>query len=131
MKLFLAAAVMVLFAMSHTAVLAKSKSITGNWKGGGSFTTSSGTRERTRCNATIRAKKSKRFRIFAKCAVASLGIIEQSGTFKRIGKNRYAGRFTNEEYDIHGSIYITLKGKKQYISLRSSSGRGSLVLRRR
>ena len=130
MKYILQALLVVLFALGTSQASAKSKSISGYWKGGGSFTTSSGTRERTRCRAKIKARSKKRYSIFAKCSTASLGIIEQSGTVKQVGKNRFRGRFTNEDYDIHGSIQITLRGNKQYMSLRSPSGNGNLTLRR-
>ncbi len=131
MKALLAALLFVFFAAGSTTVLARAKTLEGYWKGGGSFVSASGTKERTRCRATFRARKRNRFAVFARCAIASLGTIEQTGIVRRTGRNRYAGRFTNEEYDISGRIYIVLRGSKQYITLRSSKGRGHLTLRRR
>lgn len=131
MKIFLTSLFMLFFTLSNTMVSAKSRSIVGQWKGGGSFTTPSGSKERTRCRATVRVQSTKRYSVYARCAVASLGIIEQTGMVRRIAKNRYRGRFTNSQYDIHGSIYITLRGNKQYITLRSrGGGKGNLTFRR-
>ncbi|MCF6199983.1 MAG: hypothetical protein L3J67_11440 [Hyphomicrobiaceae bacterium] len=117
--------------MASAPANARSASIIGNWSGGGSLSTFSGTRERTKCRATIRPKKGKRYFISANCAVASLGLIHQDGILKKVGKNRYRGRFRNAQYDISGSITILLRGNRQYISLKSSGGRGRLVLTRR
>ncbi len=131
MKMIMTAVFSLVFILSTTQSYAKSRSLAGSWKGGGSFTTASGTRERTRCRATVRAQKSGRYSVYARCSVASVGLLEQSGIVRSVGKNRYRGRFSNTEYDIHGSINIVVKGNRQYITLRSPSGRGDLVFRRR
>ncbi len=131
MKMIMAAVFSLVFVLSTTQSHAKSRSLAGSWKGGGSFTTASGAKERTRCRATVRAQRSGRYSVYARCSVASVGLLEQSGTVKKTGKNRYRGRFSNTEYDIHGSINIVVKGSRQYITLRSPSGRGDLVFRRR
>ncbi|MCP4933620.1 MAG: hypothetical protein GY927_05305 [bacterium] len=131
MKMIMTAVFGLIFVLSSTQSYAKSRSLAGSWKGGGSFTTSSGGKERTRCRAKFRAQKSGRYSVYARCSVASVGLLKQSATVRSVGKNRYRGRFSNSEYDVHGSITIVVKGNRQYITLRSTSGRGDLVFRRR
>ena len=121
----------LLLVMASAPANARSASIIGHWSGGGSLSTSSGTRERTKCRATIRPKSGRRYYISARCAVASLGLIHQNGIIRKVDKNRYRGRFRNAQYNISGSITILLRGNRQYVSLKSSGGRGRLVLRRR
>ena len=131
MKMILTTLFSLVFILSTTQSYAKSRSLAGSWKGGGSFTSASGTREKTRCRATVRAQKFGKYSVYARCSVASVGLLEQSGTVKSVGKNRYRGRFSNTEYGIHGSINIVVKGNRQYITLRSPEGGGNIVLRRR
>ncbi len=131
MKMILTALFSLVFILNAPPSYAKSASLVGSWKGGGSFTAADGAKERTRCRATVRAQNSGRYTVYARCSVASVGLLEQSGTVRTVGKNRYRGRFSNTDYDIHGSIHIVVRGNRQYITLRSPSGRGDLVLRRR
>ena len=131
MKMIMAAVFSLVFVLSTTQSYAKSRSLAGSWKGGGSFTSASGTREKTRCRATVRAHKYGKYSVYARCSVASIGLLKQSGIVKTVGKNRYRGNFSNTEYGIHGSISIVVKGNRQYITLRSPEGGGNLVLRRR
>jgi len=131
MRTVLAGFLGLLFIVASAPANARSASIIGHWSGGGSLSTFSGTRERTKCRATIKRRQGARYYLYAKCAIASLGLIYQDGILKKVGKNRYRGRFRNEEYDISGWITILLRGNRQYISLKSEGGRGRLVMRRR
>ena len=131
MKMILTGLFTLFFILSSTQAYAKSRSIAGYWKGGGSITTSSGNRERTRCRATIRARNAIKYSVVAACSVAGFGIVKQSGTIRRISKNRYRGNFTNYDYGIHGSITVVHHGNRQHVTFRSPKGRASVTLRRR
>ena len=119
------------FVFASTPGQARPASIVGHWSGGGSIVSASGGREHTRCRASVRPKGARRFRVIARCALASLGVIDQKATVRRIGKNRYRGRFRNDQYNIVGWMTILVRGNRQFVSLSSSSGRGNLVMRRR
>ena len=130
MKMIMAAVFSLVFVLSTTQSYAKSRSL-ASWKGGGSFTTSSGAKERTRCRATVRAQKSGRYSVYARCSVALVGLLEQSGTVRSVGKNRYRGRFSNVNMIFMAPSVSLSKAIANISQLRSPSGRGDLVFRRR
>ena len=111
--------------------LKSSASIIGQWSGGGVVISSDGGRERTRCHSSIRSSGARRYSVFARCAIASLGTVDQRGIIRKIGRNSYRGRFRNDQYDVSGIITIRLQGNRQFVTLRSAKGNGHLVLRRR
>jgi hypothetical protein len=118
----------VLIAAAFTAPPARSETnIAGSWSGGGIVRYSDGHSERTRCRATF-SQSGPRVSLQAHCATPS-GSVEQSASLRRVGANSYAGSFFNPQFNVSGSIHITVHGNTQTVSLRSASGSASLTLR--
>jgi hypothetical protein len=110
---------------------AKSTSLIGSWRGGGTVQPTSGAKEKTRCRATIHKASGKgKYRANYRCS-SPMGLITQSVTIRRVGANRYSGSFYNTQYNIRGRISITVKGNRQSVSMRSPEGRGWINLRKR
>lgn len=102
-------------------------SIAGSWSGGGVVVYSSGQRERTRCHASFSGGST--VIMSGTCATAS-GSATQSARLRRVGPNSYAGSFFNSQFNVSGSIYVTVHGNTQSVALRSSAGSANLSLRR-
>jgi hypothetical protein len=49
---------------------------------------------------------------------------------RRVGGNSYQGRFHNSEYDVSGTIFITVSGNRQSVRLTGEAGSASLELHR-
>ena len=103
-------------------------SIAGSWSGGGTVVYSSGQRERAHCRASYSGGGSS-VTMSGSCATPS-GSVFQSARLRRVGENSYAGSFFNGQYNTSGSIYVSVHGNSQNVSLRSSAGSASLSLRR-
>ena len=95
-------------------------SIAGSWSGGGPVVYASGDRERARCNAHYSGSGSY-VSLSATCATPS-GSISQSASLRKTGPNSYSGSFFNSQYNVSGSIHVTVNGNTQHVSLSSSSG---------
>jgi hypothetical protein len=106
---------------------AKDGGIAGSWSGGGVVTYSSGQRERARCHASYSGGGASVI-MSGSCATPS-GSVFQSARLRQVGANSYAGSFVNAQYNTSGSIYVTVHGNTQSVSLRSSGGSASLTLR--
>ncbi len=102
-------------------------SIAGSWSGGGIVVYSSGQRERARCQASYSGGGAS-VMMNGNCATPS-GSVFQSARLRQVGPNSYAGSFFNAQYNTSGSIYVTVRGNSQSVSLRSSAGSASLTLR--
>jgi hypothetical protein len=108
---------------------AMAQSLDGSWSGGGSVAFATGQHERARCRAQYRRASATAYSLTATCATPS-GRATQTATVHRIGDNSYRGRFHNSEYNISGTIYVTVGGNRQSVRLTSPSGSASLELRR-
>ncbi len=106
---------------------ARAEGLAGSWSGGGVVTYASGQRERARCQAHYSGGGGA-VSVTATCATPS-GSVSQSARLRRVGANSYAGSFFNGQYNTSGSIYVTVHGNSQSVSLRSQSGSASLTLR--
>ena len=104
-------------------------SLEGSWSGGGSVAFASGQHERARCRAHYRRASATAYTLTATCATPS-GRATQTATVHKVGGNTYQGHFHNVEYDVSGTIYITVGGNRQSVRLTSESGSASLELRR-
>ena len=102
-------------------------SIAGSWSGGGTVVYSSGQRERAHCRASYSGGGGS-VMMSGNCATPS-GSVFQSARLRRVGANSYAGSFFNSQYNMSGSIYVTVHGSTQSVSLRSNAGSASLTLR--
>jgi hypothetical protein len=114
-------------ALAPQAALAE-PGLTGTWKGGGSVSFSSGSRERARCRATFSPTSKTTYEYSATCATQS-GTASASGHVRGNGTN-FKGSFYNAEFDANGSISITVHGSSQTIRLMSSKGSALLRLSR-
>jgi len=97
-------------------------SLEGAWSGGGEVAfAATGSRERARCRAHYQRRSKDSYAMQATCATAS-GKAAQTATLHRVGENKYRGNFHNAEYDISGTIFVTVSGNSQSVRLSSSSG---------
>jgi hypothetical protein len=119
----------VLLAGLATGGQAMAQSLEGSWSGGGSVAFATGQHERARCRARYRRTSATSYAVTATCATAS-GRAAQTATVSRIDGNTYRGRFYNSDYDVSGTIYVTVGGNRQSVRLMSPSGSASLELRR-
>jgi len=101
----------------------------GSWRGGGSVAFGSGQRERAQCRAQYRRSSATSYTLTATCATAS-GRATQTATVRRVGGNSYQGTFHNSEYDVSGTIFITVAGNRQSVRLTGDAGSASLELHR-
>jgi hypothetical protein len=109
--------------------MAQSASLEGSWHGGGSVAFASGQRERAACRAQYYRASSTSYTVTATCATPS-GRATQTATVRRVGGNSYQGQFHNSEYNVSGTIHVTVGGNHQSVRLMSDSGSASFELRR-
>ena len=103
--------------------------LAGSWSGGGSVSFASGQRERARCRAQYSRTSRTSYALRATCATAS-GRASQTATLRYVGGNSYQGNFYNREYDISGTINVSVGGNRQIVRLSSGSGSAVFELRR-
>jgi hypothetical protein len=103
--------------------------LAGAWSGGGSVSYPSGSREKARCRATFSKTSESSYKVSATCATPS-GKVDQQASVKRVGANVFAGSFRNADYNMEGTIHISVQGNSQNITLSSSTATASLRLRR-
>lgn len=109
--------------------MAQSTSLEGSWRGGGSVAFASGQRERAQCRAQYRRASARAYTLTATCATAS-GRATQTAILRQIGGNTYRGQFHNSEYDVSGTIYVTVSGNRQSVRLTGDGGSASFELHR-
>ena len=112
-----------------TPVHAEPGSLEGSWSGGGAVRLPNGAQERARCRARYSRASRAIYTVNAVCATPS-GRVAQTARLQRTGANSFAGTFYNAEYGVSGSIYVTVRGNTQRVTLTSSAGSASLRLRR-
>jgi hypothetical protein len=108
---------------------AMAQSLEGSWSGGGSVAFATGQHERARCRAHYRRASGRSYAVTATCATPS-GSVTQTAMVRQVGGNTYQGRFHNSEYNVSGTIYVTVGGNRQSVRLTSESGSASLELHR-
>lgn len=121
-----AAAVAVLFA---TPALAEPGDLSGSWSGGGAVIFNTGSKEKAHCRAKFSKTGSTSYSMSATCATAS-GKVDQSAILRKTGGNSYAGSFRNPDYNVTGTIKITLNGNSQSVSMSSDAGTASISMSR-
>ena len=109
--------------------IAQSASLKGSWSGSGRIVLPSGDVERARCRASIKQQTPRTFSMNAVCATPSARI-QQSARLEQVSANGFAGRFHNREYDISGSIRVTLRGNRLSAFLSGGGGSGTFDLKR-
>src|SRR5215813_13704923 len=99
----------LMIAAAFAAPPARSETnISGSWSGGGIVRYSDGQSERARCRAHF-SQAGAHVSLEAHCATAS-GTVEQSARLRRVGPNSFAGSFYNQQFNVSGSIHITVHG---------------------
>lgn len=119
----------VLAGVPAAPALAQSASLEGSWSGGGKIVFPSGEAETARCKVHIKRQRGDNFGMNAVCATASARV-QQSGELVRVSGNRFHGEFFNKEYNISGSIRVTVTGNKLNASLNGGGGSAQLSLSR-
>jgi hypothetical protein len=109
-------------------VRADPDSLEGSWTGGGSVTFASGDKERAKCRAHFSRSSATSYRVTGTCATPSGKVTQNSEVFQTTA-NRYRGNFHNPEFDVSGTIAITVSGRSMTATLTSSSGTGVLSFR--
>lgn len=110
--------------------LAVASDIAGSWSGSGSIMLPSGAREAARCNVSYSKASGSGYTAFATCATKSAKV-SQSARLQRVGGNNYEGSFHNSEYNVSGSMSVTVSGSSQSVHLSGGGGEASFRLSRR
>ena len=108
---------------------AQSAGLEGSWHGGGSVAFASGQQERAQCRAHYRRASANAYMVTATCATPS-GRATQTATLRQVGGNTYQGQFHNAEYDVSGTISVTVSGNRQSLRLSGGAGSAAFELRR-
>jgi hypothetical protein len=108
---------------------AQSASLEGSWRGSGSVSFASGQKERAECRAQYRRASGASYTVTATCATPS-GRATQTATLRQVGGNTYQGQFHNSEYDVSGTIFVTVSGNRQSVRLSGDTGSAAFELRR-
>lgn len=95
--------------------------IAGSWSGSGSVVLPSGNTEKARCKVSIRREGGKSYGMNAVCASSSARVA-QTASVQQVGPNRFSGNFTNTEYNVSGTINLTLNGNSLSASLSGGGG---------
>lgn len=91
------------------AAPASAEGLTGSWSGSGSVQLPSGDTEKARCKATFHKAGSKSYSMNAVCASSSARVA-QTASLEQVSNNKYSGDFNNPDYNVSGTISITLSG---------------------
>ena len=123
------AACAALISVFATAPMAEQPaSIAGTWSGGGTVTLRSGNVEKVRCRATF-SPSGDGASMSASCANATAKVT-QTAELTRVSPTRYIGEFHNPEFNVSGSIRITLSGNSLIASLSGGGGSASMNMNR-
>jgi hypothetical protein len=109
--------------------LPQTAGLEGSWRGGGSVSFASGQSERAQCRAQYRRASATSYTLTATCATPS-GRATQTAVVHRVGGNSYQGTFHNSEYNVSGTIFVTVAGNRQTVRLTGDAGSASFELRR-
>ena len=109
---------------------ARSDVLSGAWSGGGTVKLTSGHVEKVRCRVKYSKSTGKTYLISATCSSTG-GTFAQTGRVVQISGSRFRGRLYSDQYDVSGNVSISVRGKRQTVSVSSEKGRGSLALSKR
>jgi hypothetical protein len=104
-----------------TPTYASAEALAGSWSGTGSVTLPSGATEKARCKVSFNKKGGKTYGMDAVCASSSARVA-QSASLEQVGTNKYAGNFTNTEYNVSGTINVTVNGGSLSAALKGGGG---------
>jgi hypothetical protein len=112
-----------------TAAHAGGSMLVGIWVGNGSINFSSGSKERARCRAHFAKTGETSYEMSATCATSSAKV-DQTAQLTKVGRDRYVGRFFNQQYNTGGSIRITVSGRTGSVHLAGEAGTAYFRLRK-
>ena len=92
-----------------TPTYASAEALEGSWRGNGSVSLPSGATEKARCKISFSKQGGKSYGMNAVCASSSARVA-QTASLEQVGANRYAGSFNNPEYNVSGTINVTVNG---------------------
>lgn len=104
-----------------TPTYASAEGLAGAWSGSGSVTLPSGATERARCKVSFSKQGGKSYGMNAVCASSSARVA-QTASLEQVGSNKYAGSFTNPDYNVSGTISVTVNGGSLSASLHGGGG---------
>lgn len=104
-------------------------SLSGSWSGGGWVSFASGSKEKARCHARYSGGGGS-YTVNATCATAS-GKASQTAQVFKVSGSTYKGSFFNSDYNVRGTIRVTVRGKSQSVSLSGDGASAQLNLSRR
>lgn len=107
---------------------AQADAIVGNWSGSGTVRHDGGT-DAVRCRVSYNKGTGRTYEVYANCAHPN-GTFKQSGRVVDRGGNRYTGRVYSDQYQVTGSVTVSVRGNSQSISVNSPRGSAKLTLRR-
>ena len=115
--------------MFAVPALAEPGDLSGAWSGAGAVIYNTGSKEKARCRAQFNKTGSTSYSMNATCATAS-GKVAQSAILRKTGGNSYSGSFKNPDYNVTGSIRVTVNGNSQSVSMSSDAGTASFSMSR-
>lgn len=104
-------------------------SLEGSWSGSGQVHFPSGASEAARCKASFRRAGGNSFSMSAICATPSARV-QQTANLERVSANRFVGDFHNAEYNVTGSIVISVRGSGLSASMSGGGASAEFSLRR-
>ena len=104
----------------------RAASIEGSWSGTGRVVLPSGDAERARCRVTFRKQSRSSYAMTATCATPSAKA-SQTGSVQRVAGTTYAGRFYNAEYNVSGSVRLTMRGSRITAALNGTNGASAVM----
>lgn len=116
-------------AMAQQAQAAAQPRLEGSWSGGGSVNLASGNTERARCRASFSRRSADSYFMNAVCATPSVRV-SQTASLKRVSASQFSGTFFNSEYNVSGSISVTVRGDRLSAQLQGGGASASLSLGR-
>lgn len=123
------AAAVATAAMFTVPALAEPGDLSGAWSGSGAVIYNTGAKEKARCRATFSHSGGTAYSMSATCATAS-GKVVQSASLRKVGGNSYSGRFKNPEYNVEGTIRVTVGGNSLSVSTTGDGASASLSMHR-
>jgi hypothetical protein len=112
-----------------TATAEPGESLEGSWSGSGHVHFASGNSEAARCRASFRKAGGNSYSMNAICATQSARV-EQTAHLERVSAGRFVGDFHNAEYNVSGSITVSVRGGGLSASLRGNGGSAQFSMRR-
>jgi hypothetical protein len=98
----------------------------GSWSGSGRVVLPSGDSERARCRVTFRRQARATYGMTATCATPSARA-SQTGSVQQVAGSTYTGRFYNAEFDVSGSVRLTVRGNRITAALNGSNGASAVM----